>query len=293
MQSQHSWAYTNNVILLAANRNCPSEGSSGSGIYAGRFGALKTFVSEEARNSILIADVPCNLQSRHEMERISHSDEQNEDKSFLSEEQIVSSDNSELNLWQEDLRKYTIEILKINGANLTKSICKDNVCCKFTISVEDHGTIVDKVCAPAQLSFSFLIFMLKMFHFQSNYYYAIAFTNSYRKCRCGKNLQANQKVCSVIACTRENDKKSCGRRFSPKLEVHQRYRFTVLNVTIELPKNNFNAMPNSLTEDLLPLETFLFEKYNTLQYLKITIFLNFFFIFYSGMNWKIIGIAYI
>lgn len=45
VQIQQSWAYKNNVNLLAAGRNLPSVGSTGSGIYHGRFGPLTAVMS--------------------------------------------------------------------------------------------------------------------------------------------------------------------------------------------------------------------------------------------------------
>lgn len=128
--------------LLAANRNCPSEGSSGSGIYAGRFGALRTFISEEARDGILVADVPIDLEHGG-----NGKDEPEDANEFRSENRRIKSTNSELNLMQEDLREFDVEFLKVNASanRFSKSMWNGNVYCHFTIVIDDQGERVGEV----------------------------------------------------------------------------------------------------------------------------------------------------
>lgn len=150
-QFQQSWAYTNDVTLLAANANIPNMKSSGSGIYAGRFGALKTFMSETAASKILIAEVPINPDAENF----------NADELVTSEIDIKNDNegNKETNpfsaglnaytfdLLQENLSNYSIEFLNFTeNSNQAGSVCNNGICCNFDIEVSDNGVQDDKVC---------------------------------------------------------------------------------------------------------------------------------------------------
>jgi pantetheine hydrolase len=45
VQIQQSWAYKNNVNLLTSGANQPEVGSTGTGIFAGRYGPLVSFMT--------------------------------------------------------------------------------------------------------------------------------------------------------------------------------------------------------------------------------------------------------
>lgn len=59
-QVQAAWANSNNVVLLASGGNNPEYGTSGSGIYVGKHGALKVLMSPNKEKRVLIATVPKN-----------------------------------------------------------------------------------------------------------------------------------------------------------------------------------------------------------------------------------------
>ena len=99
----------------------------------------------------------------------------------------------------------------------------------------------------------------RFFLFQSSYSYAISVFDGRRTYKSIKNLFTAQKVCSLIACTQMNVKKSCGLRTSPS-QVHNRYTFENLSLQTAHPvKNHTKTMPNTLTGDLLPLNVTEFE----------------------------------
>lgn len=58
LQIQEGWAITHNVNLLAASANQPAQGISGSGIYSGNSGALRSFVTGEAGSRSFTYNVP-------------------------------------------------------------------------------------------------------------------------------------------------------------------------------------------------------------------------------------------
>lgn len=59
-QVQGAWANANNVVLLASGGNNPEYGSSGTGIYVGKHGAMKVLMSPNKEKRLLIAKVPKN-----------------------------------------------------------------------------------------------------------------------------------------------------------------------------------------------------------------------------------------
>lgn len=151
-QFQQSWAYTNDVTLLAANANIPNMKSSGSGIYAGRFGALKTFMSETAASKILIAEVPINRDAENfnadelvtsEIDIKNDNEGNKETNPFLAGSTAYTFD-----LLQENLSNYSIAFLNFTGnSSQTGSVCNNGMCCNFDIEVSDNGVQDDKVCS--------------------------------------------------------------------------------------------------------------------------------------------------
>jgi pantetheine hydrolase len=64
-QTQQAWAYENNVVLIAAGANNPKKGSTGSGIYVGRHGALDIIFSPERKRFLMVQQVPKDLETFH------------------------------------------------------------------------------------------------------------------------------------------------------------------------------------------------------------------------------------
>lgn len=65
-------------------------------------------------------------------------------------------------------------------------------------------------------------------------------------------------ICSLIACTKMDDKNSCGKRFAG--DVQHRYSIEKLNLNgIFQMDPESNVFPNTLTNDLYPLNVGAFE----------------------------------
>ncbi|XP_055307902.1 vanin-like protein 1, partial [Sitodiplosis mosellana] len=236
-QYQQSWAYANNVNLLAANINEPSMMYSGSGIYSGRSGALQVIVSESPATKILIAKIPIDpLPTEHYPSRKYKATKGNCIENKLK---INSNESSfqpkkypfEMKLYQDNLTEYTVTFLDFSK-NLKQSgkVCNKAICCDYNIEVSDNGELDGK----------------------SSYSYAISVFSGYRHYNGIKNVVSGQEVCSLIACPEMNMKKSCGTRISPS-RVHNRYNFTKLSLKTVLPVTRMKVMPNTLTTDLLSL----------------------------------------
>lgn len=57
-QIQQSWAFKNNVILLSAGANIPRQGSTGSGIFMGRHGAIELLMAPKKTSKLIINTIP-------------------------------------------------------------------------------------------------------------------------------------------------------------------------------------------------------------------------------------------
>lgn len=69
-----------------------------------------------------------------------------------------------------------------------------------------------------------------------------------------EHLLLNQDVCSVIACREMGYDNTCGMRY-PTSETHYRYKFIKLDLQTSIPSSNMTkVMPNTLTQELLPIQ---------------------------------------
>lgn len=144
VQFQQSWAYANNVNLLAANSNSQQYNASGSGIYAGRLGALNMFVSpEKPVTKVLVAKVPTQLPpddyvpQRHT--RGLDADPQQQDREDLNEDEGVEP-LYDKTISQEDMRSYEVEFLDFTERlRHNGTVCKGKICCHYDIDISDNG----------------------------------------------------------------------------------------------------------------------------------------------------------
>ena len=61
VQFQQSFAQRNNIVLLSAGTNSPSNSNTGSGIFIGRHGAVEKIISWKNETKMLIAEIPKNV----------------------------------------------------------------------------------------------------------------------------------------------------------------------------------------------------------------------------------------
>ncbi|XP_031620026.1 vanin-like protein 2 [Contarinia nasturtii] len=222
-QYQQSWAYANNVNLLAANTNAPNIGCSGSGIYSGRSGALEVFVSLTPATKVLIADVPSDVSTGINLLG----------KKGKSVKQRTHPMNTQdvANIGQEDFSKYSMKFLDFSENSIqTGKVCVDDFCCHYSIEVNDLGELKGK----------------------SSYSYAISVFHDLRRFKGRKNPKTGLDVCSLIACTDMNSKDSCGKVIG---DLHNRYNFKKLHLDTTLPKTHMKIMPSTLTTELQPFQT--------------------------------------
>lgn len=131
--------------MLAANANLPTLKSSGSGIYAGRLGALKAFITETAKTKILIAKVPID---RHlpDFNRNTLDNRANSGADFESDSQnkvaypYLDRSFDTFDLLQDDLSKYNVKFLNFTeSASQAGTVCNNGICCKYNIEITANG----------------------------------------------------------------------------------------------------------------------------------------------------------
>lgn len=174
VQYQQSWAYTNNVNLLAANINWPSLHCSGSGIFSGRFGALEAFVSQTPTTKVLIAKVPSmpsnetpQSQPQSESPQLQLIDNSTcignipKYETFGLEIGVNSTGMKDMTtlyddqLGQEDMTAFTVQFLDFSTySNHTGTVCNGRVCCRYNIDTFDHGQLNGMVCYFSPLSWN-------------------------------------------------------------------------------------------------------------------------------------------
>ncbi|EDW52975.1 GM12590 [Drosophila sechellia] len=122
VQIQLGWSYANNVKLLAAGASDPIVGNSGSGIYHGRSGSLRSVMRQESgERSIYVARVP-KYRARRRMKRDLN-------------RQVATS--SSFNIKRDYLENFTSEELKIDAGktgNLSQNLCHGGFCCHFDLA---------------------------------------------------------------------------------------------------------------------------------------------------------------
>lgn len=145
------WAYAHNVNFLTANANWHEYQSTGTGIYAGRLGALATFVdSQVPQSKILVAKVPMHLPSDDFTDFELHSHPEFDDVSgsnaFKLRNDITARARSHAKpaydkyLLQQDMKSFAIEFLDFSErANHSGTVCKNGLCCHYEIDIRDNG----------------------------------------------------------------------------------------------------------------------------------------------------------
>ncbi|CAH1403174.1 unnamed protein product [Nezara viridula] len=137
VQMQFAWSYMTDTNLLAAGINSIERSSTGSGIYAGRKGPLVYVFSEQDETKILTAKV--------------FKKGKDDGLSWNKWELLKSSfDESDLQLWNEDLSLYETTLLtpvRSNGSEtdfkdnlilteiLNKTMCQGTLCCEFKVNM--------------------------------------------------------------------------------------------------------------------------------------------------------------
>lgn len=232
LQIQEGWAISNNVNLLAAGANQPSQGSSGTGIYSGGSGALQSLVTGLATSTSLNHNVPVIPG------QLEDSLGDREFGTMLQNLQLINDEVSITNFHFINPTNTTLQAFEL---------CEDSVvtrlCCNFQIQVISRGPPPN----PPLVEYS---------------YAAVAF-NDHRSFV--DDDESFVRICAVLACTTNNDINSCGTARPTETAVVNNFNFTTINIRI----SNGGAvetdlsMPSTLDMNLLPLTRSFYSYANT------------------------------
>lgn len=135
---------------MAANANWQGYQSTGTGIYAGRLGALKAFVSSEVpKSKVLVAKVPIHPPSDDFLQSVSNSqpfEKVRNDVGGLKTGSVKREyDKYQL---QQDMKSFAIEFLDFSERTYHNgTVCKNGLCCQYEIDISDNGSQDDnRVC---------------------------------------------------------------------------------------------------------------------------------------------------
>lgn len=139
-------AYARDINLLAAGASVPKTGTTGSGIYSGKMGAIKAILADSPMTRVLVADIPKVPGTTVPATAAARS-------ARAEETQTVVSDA--LQLGKEILTDYEIKPLDF-AANATQEgrICKGkDFCCNYNI----HANISNSNVVSSVVSDFFLL----------------------------------------------------------------------------------------------------------------------------------------
>ncbi|KAH8273044.1 hypothetical protein KR018_002256, partial [Drosophila ironensis] len=234
VQIQQGWAYSNDVNVLAAGASDPSVGSTGSGIYHGRNGTLVSVMRQDVgERTIYVAQVPKYSKSRTVQKRMKRDVGE-------SKARTQAGSNSSISMMRDCLENYETEAVQFGDeatGNLSRTLCQGSFCCDFNISwvslekLEDAG---------------------------SYYSYRLGVYDGWRG---QPDVDPNYtKNCGIFSCSGPAIA-DCGQLLPISGELQQpRVAFTRLEIEVVYPESRkFLLIPDSLLDDLMPLEPSQFE----------------------------------
>lgn len=231
LQVQQSWSYANDVNFLAAGASVPENGTTGTGIFAGKQGSLISVMNGEAERKLYVAKV---LKKLHNTKNQTYQNDIEKVKSSPPRQTKIHLKRAS---HIEDFKSHLLDFAL--NEEFTKELCEGNFCCNFQIKSKLLTT--DKN--------------------YSNYKYRIGVFNGVR------NYELLEKsalqVCGLYACT-NTTVASCGLIYSDNFEVKAERIFEKILITGKFEKSKtLLLMPNSLDETLYPLPVHSFWWNNT------------------------------
>ncbi|XP_016923005.2 vanin-like protein 2 [Drosophila suzukii] len=222
VQIQLGWSYANDVNLLAAGASDPTVGNSGSGIYQGRSGTLRSVMRQgSGERAIYVARVPKYKGKRRIKRDLNR--------------QVATS--SSFNIKRDYLENFTSEELQIEAGksgNLSKILCHGGFCCHFDVAWRSSKKNAGN---------------------SSYYSYRVGIFDGWRN---QKRLDVNYiRNCGLFTCSGDSID-DCG-QLLPDLQKPA-VTFTHLEIRVTFPHSReFLFFPDTLLDNLLPLEPKQFE----------------------------------
>jgi pantetheine hydrolase len=227
VQIQQNYAYANNIVLLSAGANFPANSNTGSGIFVGRHGAIKSLISYRNESKMMIAKIPKDI------------NDESYGPTEIDNEEYTTIEMESLNLWSNPPQfLYPLQdSLTVNHGNLE---------CTFSVNftqLSDSGY--------SHISYSFTAF-----HGPRNY---------------ANVVNGGEIYCSIVACVKEDDVKSCGTKIESSKIIVPSVLFHSINIEAKIHVNgnsdDFLMMPTTLNFNIHSLNVSNFE-FNSVNEMK-------------------------
>lgn len=230
LQLHQGWAHANDVNFLSAGGSFPFTQTTGSGIFAGKFGALKTIISEEPTRKLLVAKVPKKNSNYKPLALTSE----------VFDSQKVPERKTEIH-WKRDynLDLMTTELLEANQLQTDRKLCHNDFCCDF--AVEKVNRFPEKLHTGYE-------------------YRMVAYEGSgtFHRVETGEFG-----ICALVACTNKK-LSSCGRIFTDDVKtVANDFYFNKIQITGSFKKRKrILVMPSTVDSAFnpLPVDSYKYSK---------------------------------
>ncbi|EDW05984.2 uncharacterized protein Dmoj_GI16172 [Drosophila mojavensis] len=223
VQVQLGWAYGNDVNLLAAGASRIEYGSTGSGIYNGRKGTLTSVIKlTENERRIYVAQVP----------KYKRTEQRRQHRTVKQKTQTTSSG---FVMTRDYIEQYNTTWMSLEYAgNATANVCHGKLCCHFEL---EWNELLNMEVGNRR------IFGYRL--------------GAYDGWRNEPNVDPNYvRNCGIFACSGVT-LDDCGYMLSPD---QLRFNLSRLVIEAKYPKSEeILLMPNSVRDNLLPLEPSQFE----------------------------------
>ncbi|XP_065082277.1 vanin-like protein 1 [Ochlerotatus camptorhynchus] len=231
VQIFESWAYGNHVNLIAAGTNYDPAGSTGTGVFNGRNGAVFGFITGEPTRKLFPVRVP----------KIHGSLAPN---TVLSDNSEIVSGRPEGNflenivMGQDFLDRFSTVVIKPEQVHqdFNRTLCNGDFCCDFRVSFSTD------------------------FHRNISHRYRLAVFDGVRTFQ--GYADAHVTICGIITCRNES-LASCG---LPMYENSHFFEFDQISISGDFIANGTLAMPSSLDDKFHSLDADRYLFHSTVDY---------------------------
>lgn len=228
IQTQTMWSFRNKANFLSAGASNPSSGSTGSGIFSGKYGPLKTIMSPIPQRKLLVAEV---LKSQYWNDNVADYEVPRNTHEFTAHEML------DLFLKRDNLEHYnTIEMTYSADGVVVETVCYEDTCCHFNIQVSE----------------------MPVSNNAKSYKYRLTAFD-------GVKSRRGTLTCALVACT-DNTLASCGYRFDVGSVVEAAIKFESVVISTTFRGDTFN-MPNVLDLTIMPILFDQLVYYESLPYI--------------------------
>ncbi|KAL5279091.1 BTD.2 family protein [Megaselia abdita] len=221
LQLHQGWSEVNDVNFLSAGANFPEDQNSGSGIFAGKWGALEYIISGTRTRKLITAKVPKKNQKFQPTNKVSRAFNALDIPPRVTE--IVTKRDYNIDLFKT-------ELLLPYQLSLDTEICHNGLCCEFSIKREQRFS------AQTYLS----------------YEYRVGAFNGAGTLQRMETTELG--ICAIFACTNK-ELSSCGRIFPQNsgIVANDLYFKSIEIKTQYKVKNRLLVMPSTVNGRFEPL----------------------------------------